>query len=75
MERELWTTRDLARFLRVSVQTVERYCRKGILPFVKLPSGQLRFEQGEIIRWLRERDETRTDLGCKEGEISTRRMP
>lgn len=45
---ELLTTSEVARRLRVSVATVNRYAREGLLRAVVLPGGQRRFAATDI---------------------------
>jgi excisionase family DNA binding protein len=51
----LLTARELAERLCVSAETVLRWHRRGELPGIVLPSGQIRFREDEIERWLEER--------------------
>jgi excisionase family DNA binding protein len=51
----LLTARELAERLCVSTETVLRWHRRGELPAIVLPSGQIRFREDEIEEWLRER--------------------
>lgn len=55
MDKILLTTREMARFLRISTGTIDKYRRRGLIPYIKLPNGKVRFEQREIIKWVRER--------------------
>ena len=55
MDKVLLTTREMARFLRISTGTIDKYRRRGLIPYIKLANGQVRFEQREIIKWVRER--------------------
>ena len=55
MDKVLLTTREMARFLRISTGTIDKYRRRGLIPYIKLPNGQVRFEQREIIKWIQER--------------------
>jgi len=55
MEKVLLTTREMARFLRISTATIDKYRKRGLIPYVRLPNGQVRFEQREIMRWIEEK--------------------
>lgn len=45
---DLLTTAEVARRLRVSVATVNRYARVGLLRAITLPGGQRRYEAADI---------------------------
>jgi PTS system nitrogen regulatory IIA component len=48
----LWTDDDVARYLRVSVQTVQKWAKNGDIPVRK--AGSLnRFDRSEIDEWTR----------------------
>lgn len=49
---DLLTTVEVSERLRVSVATVNRYAREGLLPAVTLPGGQRRFRQTDIDKLL-----------------------
>lgn len=55
MEKTLLTTKEMARFLRISTSTIDTYRRRGLVPYVRLPNGQVRFEQREIMKWIEEK--------------------
>ena len=55
MSARLLTAREVAGMLGVSTETILRWTRKGEVPAVKLPSGQIRFREAEIEAWLAER--------------------
>ena len=55
MEKVLLTTREMARFLRISTSTIDKYRRRGLIPYVMLPNGQVRFGQKEIMKWIEEK--------------------
>jgi excisionase family DNA binding protein len=54
----LLTARRVADLLGVSPETVLRWVRTGKLPALRLPSGQIRFREDEIDRWLEGRATT-----------------
>ena len=46
---------ELAKALRVSVRTVDRWIADGTgPPYVRLPRGTLRWRWGDVREWLRE---------------------
>lgn len=47
-EPELLTVAEVADRLNVSDETVHRYAREGLLPFVPLPSGRKRFRRADV---------------------------
>jgi hypothetical protein len=51
----LWTTRDVADYLRVHVKTVHHYRKLCGLPSIRLAG--VRFEPTQVVRWLKEREE------------------
>jgi len=55
MEKVLLSTSEMARFLRISTSTIDKYRRLGLIPYVRLPNGQVRFEQKEIMKWIEEK--------------------
>ena len=61
MRRVLLTTAELARELRLSVKTIQRYQRTGKLrPTLVTPGGQYRWDLEDVreqMRALRRRDE------------------
>lgn len=46
------TTSEVAETVRVSVSTVARWAREGLIAHVKLPGGDLRFRQSDVDRML-----------------------
>jgi predicted DNA-binding transcriptional regulator AlpA len=55
MEKILLTTKEMSWFLRISTATIDKYRRRGLIPYIKLPNGQVRFEQKKIMRWIDEK--------------------
>ena len=51
----LLTARAVAELLGVSTETVLRWTRRGELPAIRLPSGQLRFRESDLEGWIEER--------------------
>ena len=48
------TTREAAELLRVTTRTIAAYMAKGILPYIKLPGGTVRFKKSSIEQRLAE---------------------
>jgi len=55
MQKVLLTTKEIARFLRISTSTIDKYRKLGLIPYIKLPTGKVRFDQGEIMKWIEEK--------------------
>lgn len=55
MTTELLTTRQVAEYLGVHVNTVLRLCHHAGLPFYRVGTRDLRFRREEVDRWLEER--------------------
>ena len=56
---EVMTIQEAARFLCISIRTLERYVREAAIPFAPLPKrgarGSVRFLRSQLIRWLQHR--------------------
>jgi predicted DNA-binding transcriptional regulator AlpA len=52
MEKILLTTKEISWFLRISTTTIDKYRKRGLIPYIKLPNGQVRFEQKKIMQWI-----------------------
>jgi excisionase family DNA binding protein len=50
----LWTVKEVAAAVQVSVQTVYRYVMKKDIPFIKI-GGAVRFDRAAIRSWLESR--------------------
>jgi excisionase family DNA binding protein len=48
----LLTAREVADMLSVSSETVLRWTRKGQMPALRLPSGQIRYWEIDLESWL-----------------------
>ncbi len=48
---EVWTSKEAARFLRVSISTVKRWADEGLLPFVTTAGGHRRFDSAALRRY------------------------
>lgn len=46
---EILNKKETANALRISVRTADKWMRKGILPFVKMPTGAVRFRRSHIL--------------------------
>jgi excisionase family DNA binding protein len=51
----LFTARELAELLSLSVETVLRWTRRGELPAVRLPGGAIRYREPDIDEWIERR--------------------
>jgi HK97 family phage portal protein len=72
----LLTARAVAELLDVSAETVLRWVRSGKIPALRLPSGQIRFRDDEIDRWLIERATPRRGvLTTTAGAAQSRTVP
>ena len=52
MTGQLLTARTVGELLDVHAETVLRWTRRGALPAIRLPSGQIRFREEDIAAWL-----------------------
>jgi DNA-binding transcriptional MerR regulator len=50
----LLTKKQLALRLNVTPRTIENYCQRGIIPYVRIPAGK-RFDPAVIDRIIKER--------------------
>jgi len=66
----LLTTREVAKFLGLSPETVLRRYRAGELPAIRLGSNVLRFRESELEAWLDARTDRPTPLVAAEGGAS-----
>jgi excisionase family DNA binding protein len=66
----LLTARGVADLLGVSTETVLRWVRTGNIPALRLPSGQIRFRENEIDRWLEGRATTPRLVHLADGQAS-----
>lgn len=48
----MMTKKELAEFLKVTTMTIDRYMAKG-MPFIKLPTGTVRFEKNAVMEWVK----------------------
>jgi excisionase family DNA binding protein len=61
VRERLLTAREVAELLAVSVETVLRYARRGELPAIQLPGGQLRFREDDLDAWVAARARPRAN--------------
>jgi putative resolvase len=54
MSGELLRPRDVAKIFGISVKTLWKWQRKGIIKAVKLPTGKLRYPRSEVERLWRQ---------------------
>jgi excisionase family DNA binding protein len=50
---DLLTSKEVARMLRVSTDTVGRWVRNGQLEAIRLPSGQIRIRREDVERFTK----------------------
>jgi predicted site-specific integrase-resolvase len=55
MEKILLTTKEMSWFLRISTATIGKYRKRGLIPYLKLPSGHVRYERKKIMKWIDEK--------------------
>lgn len=55
MDKILLTTKEMSLFLRISTATINNYRRRGLIPFIRLPNGRVRYEQRKIMKWIDEK--------------------
>jgi excisionase family DNA binding protein len=46
---EILNKKEAANALRISVRTADEWMKKGILPFIKMPTGAVRFRRSHIL--------------------------
>ena len=49
---EILNKREAAKVLRISVRTADEWMKKGILPFIKMPTGVVRFRRSHILELM-----------------------
>ena len=54
MSGELFRPRDVAEIFGISVKTLWKWQRKGIIRAVRLPTGKLRYPRSEVDRLWRQ---------------------
>ena len=52
----LISRKDLAKLLQVAVRTIDRYRELG-MPSIILPTGTVRFETDEVLKWLKSKED------------------
>ena len=62
--RSLMKPAELALACRVTERTVKAWARRGLIRLVRLPGGQLRVEQQEAERVVRQEDEPEPRSSC-----------
>ena len=55
MSDRLWRAREVAERLDLSVETVLRWTRRGVLPGYRISTGALRYDEAELEVWLAKR--------------------
>ena len=67
MEHNMMTVKDVADYMRLSEQTIQRYVMKREIPFHKVKKV-IRFRFSEIERWINEGGGASPDSGADERE-------
>ena len=67
---ELFTTKEIAQYLRLRPETVLRKVKEGAIPAIKI-GGRFRFDKEQIDGWLRDNHTSREDsLGTNNHQAS-----
>jgi excisionase family DNA binding protein len=64
------TTKDVARLLHVSAETVRQYARDGRLPYEQTPGGHRRYDRGTVLRAF-----NRADVSLSVGPTTLNDIP
>ena len=51
-EEEVMTKPQAAGFIQVSLRTLDNHMQKGWIPYIKLPSGTIRFRRSQLIAFM-----------------------
>jgi excisionase family DNA binding protein len=54
---DLLTSTQVAAIFNVSIKTVSRWSKLGLLPSIKTPGGRLRFRRSDVDEFLRQQDQ------------------
>ncbi|WP_035296511.1 helix-turn-helix transcriptional regulator [Brevibacillus thermoruber] len=54
MQKELLTTTELSKILRISRRTIEKYRKIGMPFYLTGPNGKPRFDLEEVQNWMKE---------------------
>jgi predicted DNA-binding transcriptional regulator AlpA len=54
---EIMTAKEVASFLKISVKTVYSYARRSMLPTYWKFQNNVRFERGQILEWMKTRNQ------------------
>jgi excisionase family DNA binding protein len=49
---EVMTKMQAAGYIKVSKRTLDNHMKRGWIPFIKLPSGAIRFRRSQLIAFL-----------------------
>jgi Helix-turn-helix domain len=49
------TSTEVMALLRINRATLCRYCRRGLIPHLRMPDNSYRFPLGKLNEWLRQR--------------------
>ena len=64
MKTGLMTVRDLALRCNVSISTVRRWVRRGLVPVVTLPDSNMRFRPEDVASFVERQRDDREDASC-----------
>lgn len=53
-DESLWGAEEVAEYLDLSPDTVYRYMRRGIIPYVRPAGRNVRFRPEEIVEWVKQ---------------------
>ena len=53
---ELITIKVLSLIMKRSIKSIEKDVKRGLIPYIKFPSGAIRFSLSEIIAWIQNMD-------------------
>jgi excisionase family DNA binding protein len=48
-QNEILNKKEAAKVLRISVRTADEWMKKGILPFIKMPTGAVRLRRSQLL--------------------------
>ena len=61
-QRPLMTKKEVAQRLNVSISTIERLCRKGLLKYQRIGSKEIRFMLKDVVDFLRRGKSSSIDI-------------
>jgi predicted DNA-binding transcriptional regulator AlpA len=51
----MMTSTEVMALIRINRGTLSRYCRRGVLPHMRMPDNSYRFERNSIQTWIAQR--------------------